>query len=53
MNYNVTTFINNEEIESEKILIKNKSVYEIINKYIRAKKNEENNSKVDKRVMNL
>ena len=42
------------EIKSEDIKIKNKSVYEVINKYIRAKDNVENNNEFfDEKVMNL
>lgn len=54
MNYKVSTFIENTKINSEEIILKNKSVYEVINKYIRAKDNETNNNEFfDKRVMNL
>jgi len=54
MVYKVSTFIENIQIKSEDIKIKNKSVYEVINKYIRAKDNVENNNEFfDERVMNL
>ena len=36
MPYKITTFLENKPIKSEKIQIKEKSVYGILNKYIRA-----------------
>ncbi len=41
MTYKVTTYIDNEQVNSEEMKIQNVSVYGILNKYIRAKDNEQ------------
>ena len=43
MIYKVTTYLDNEQINSEDIKIQNIAIYGILNKYIRAKDNEINN----------
>ena len=40
MVYIVMTFVNDVETKSENIKIKNKLVYEVLNRYIREKENE-------------
>lgn len=52
MFFEVTTYMNNNEIKSEEIKIRNKSFYEIVNKYIRANEKIGSN-KVEEKVSNL
>lgn len=40
MTYKVTTYLDNEQVNSEDIKIQNTSIYGILNKYMRAKDNE-------------
>lgn len=42
MTYKVTTYLDNEQVNSEDIKIQNIAIYGILNKYIRKKENEEN-----------
>lgn len=52
MFFEVTTYINNNEIKSEDIKIRSRSFYEIVNKYIRAKE-KNGNDNVEEKVSNL
>ena len=42
MTYNVNTYIGEKRVNSEKIVIGQKIVYEVLNKYLRNKRDEEN-----------
>lgn len=54
MAYNVTTFLENKQINSENIIIQSKAIYGVLNKYIRAKDNEiKNNENFGENVVNL
>lgn len=48
MTYVVTTYLDNKKINSEDIKIHNVAIYGILNKYIRAKENEQ--KKIEKNV---
>ena len=46
MTYEVRTFVGEMPVDSEKIVIKNRLVYEVLNRYIKEVKKENNKQKI-------
>ena len=48
MTYNVTAYIGGQKVNSKEVVIGQKVVYEVLNKYLRNKRNTDSQTKMSK-----